>query len=98
VCETYDFTATDYKLVVDTYGSAPSVADLAALFGSAGTSITLPDDRVAPGDSGTANGGFVTIALDGPDNMATTPHMLVVVRSSTSYHYLNLDVVTSPTY
>lgn len=98
VCESYDFTATDYKLIEDTYSSAPTEGNLAGEFGAAGTSITLPDDRVAPGNLGTANGGFITVVLDGPDDMASNPNMLIIIREGSSYHYLNVDVVTSTTY
>ena len=98
VCESYDFTGTDYKLIADTYSSAPTNSDLSTIFGSAGTSVTLPADRVAPGDQGTTNGGYITVELNGPDNMATNPNMLLVIRSGTSYHYLNVDVMVSASY
>lgn len=97
-CANFDFTATDYKLVADTYGGAPTSSELDTIFATAGTSVTLPGDRVAPGDEGTANGGFKTVVLDGPDNMATTPQMLVLVRSGASYNYFNVDVVVATSY
>jgi hypothetical protein len=68
-CEGVDFTDTTYKLVEDTYTSTMSIGDANALFPAGESSITLPGDREAPGGT-TTNGGFATVTLDGPDEMA----------------------------
>ena len=95
VCQSFDFTTADYKLIQDTYSSAPTSINLAAIFGTAGTSITLPGDRVAPGDQGTVNGGFQTVTLTGPIPLATAPNMLLVIRSGSNYQFINIDVVVA---
>lgn len=99
VCETVDLVDLDYKLIEDTYASAPTEADAVTIFGTAGTAITLPGERVAPGDQGTTNGGFVTVVLDGPDDLANHPNMIFMMRSyNTSYQYFNVDVTVSAQY
>jgi hypothetical protein len=99
VCESVDFADLDYKLIEDTYGSSIDEATGDAIFATAGTAVTLPDDRVAPGNLGTTNGGIVTISLEGPDNMTSKPNMLLVIRSyGVSYQYFNADVAVTASY
>jgi hypothetical protein len=89
----------DYKLVADTYGGSIDKAAGDAIFSTAGDPVTLPTDRVAPGDSGTTKGGFISVVLDGPDNLATNPNMLFVIRSyEQSFQFFNVDVTVSTNY
>lgn len=98
-CESVDFADLDYKLVEDTYGGTIDEPTGDAIFAAPGTGVTLPDDRVAPGNLGTTNGGIVTVSLDGPDNMATKPNMILIIRSyGVSYQYFNVDVATAAAY
>lgn len=98
-CETVAFADIDYHLVEDTYGSAPTSADCDAIFLDPATTITLPDDRIAPGDAGTTFGGFQTAVLTGPVDLLAKPHMLLVLRSyGASYQYFNVDVTVSASY
>ena len=98
-CNAVDMSELDYKLVEDTYGGTIDKAAGDAIFSTPGDPVTLPTDRVAPGDSGTAKGGFVTVVLDGPDNLASKPNMLFVIRSyEQSFQFFNLDVTVSATY
>jgi hypothetical protein len=93
-CEGVDFTDTTYKLVEDTYTSTMSIGDANALFPAGESSITLPGDREAPGGT-TTNGGFATVTLDGPDEMANNPNMILILQAAdTSYQYFNIDVST----
>jgi hypothetical protein len=98
-CETVSFTDIDYKIVKDTFGSSPSAADCDAAFATAGASITLPKDRVAPMSQGTTRGGFVTATLDGPADFALNPNALLIIRSyGASYQYFNVDVAVRTTF
>ncbi|MEZ4743331.1 MAG: hypothetical protein R3B45_12945 [Bdellovibrionota bacterium] len=97
-CETVNFSDTDYMLIEDTFSSSMTITDADSAF-TAGNSITLPDDRVAPGAMGTTNGGFVTVVLDGPADLAATPNMILLLRSYTaSYQYFNIDVTVTTTF
>lgn len=99
VCSLVDMSELDYKLVKDTYSGTIDKVAGDAIFSTPGTPVTLPTDRVAPGDSGTARGGFVTVILDGPDNLAANPNMLFVIRSyEQSFQFFNLDVSVSANY
>lgn len=99
ICELVSFSDLDYKLVEDTFGGSISSMQGDSIFATPGTSVMLPDDRIAPGSAGTTNGGIITISLDGPDNMANHPHMLLVIRSyGQSFQYFNVDVAVAPTY
>jgi hypothetical protein len=99
VCSSVDLADLDYKLVEDTYGGTIDKAAGDAIFSTPGTPVTLPGERVAPGDSGTTKGGFVSVILDGPDNLASKPNMLYVIRSyGESYQYFNLDITVSTNF
>lgn len=98
-CASVDLATIDYKIVSDTYGGTLDQSQADAIFSTAGTSVSLPDDRIAPGDSGTTNGGFRTVTLTGPANFASNPNTLLVLRSgSTSYQYFNIDFAVAPSY
>jgi hypothetical protein len=98
-CASVDLATIDYKLVSDTYGGSLNQSQADAIFATAGTSVSLPGDRIAPGDFGTANGGFRTATLTGPANLASNPNTLLVLRSSaTSYQYFNIDFAVAPSY
>lgn len=94
-CAGVNFSDTTYKLVEDTYSSTMVIGDADALFPAGESTITLPADRVAPGASGTTFGGFQTTTLDGPDQMALNPNMILILQSGDmSYQYFNIDVST----
>lgn len=98
-CASVPFADIDYILVEDTYGGVLSEMDADGLFVSPGEVISLPDDRVAPGDAGTVNGGFVTTILEGPDNLADHPGMLLILRSyGDSYQYFPVSVQVNASY
>jgi hypothetical protein len=94
VCEGVNMNVMTYKLVEDTYGSTLVIGDADALFPLGETAITLPADREAPGGT-TTNGGFATVTLDGPDQMANNPNMIFIIQANDmSYQYFNVDVST----
>lgn len=94
VCDQVDQADITYKLVEDTYGSTMVIGDANALFPAGETPITLPGDQEAPGGI-TPNGGFHTITLDGPDQMALNPNMILILQAADmSYQYFNVDVST----
>lgn len=98
-CVTVNFADLDYKIVEDEYGGAPDSTACGTIFSSAGTSVTLPDHRVAPGDLGTTRGGFITAVITGPANLATHEHLLFVIRSyGDTYQYFNIDIAVAPNY
>jgi hypothetical protein len=101
-CGTVPFSATDYILTQDTAGNAPTRAECEAYFAGGSTVITLPNDRVAPGASGTVNGGFITVEMTGPAPMNTKPNMQFLIRTLVGTKYawknFNIDVKTAPTY
>lgn len=95
-CAGVDFSDMDYKLVKDDYSDVPSAAQCDDIFATPGTGITLPGDVVAPGALATTNGGFKTITLNGPADLATNSHALLVIRSyGVSYQFFNIDTVVS---
>ena len=99
ICNLVDLAELDYKLVEDTYSGSIDKTAGDAIFSTPGVPVTLPSERVAPGDSGTTKGGFITVTIDGPDNLASNPNMLFVIRSyEQSFQYFNLDVTVSTTY
>lgn len=99
ICAGVNFTDIDYKLVFDAYNDRPSKGQASNIFSSAGHGISLPQDRIAPGIGGLLNGGFVTAVLDGPDNLATQPNMILILRTTlTTYQYFNIDMVVDTTF
>lgn len=94
VCQQVDQADTTYKLVEDTYNSTMVIGDANALFPAGETAITLPADQEAAAGL-TPHGGFHTVTLDGPDQMALHPHMILILQAAdTSYQYFNVDVAT----
>jgi hypothetical protein len=92
-CRDVAMVNVDYRLVEDTYGGTLSVAQADAIFDGS-------EDVVAAGhlhDSGptSPNGGFTTVALDGPDQMHLNNEMLLVLRASgISFQYFKVTVTT----
>jgi len=93
VCGTNELSTVTYKLVKDTYGSVLTITQAEAIFGTAGTSITVPGDQYA--DSATQE-GFNTATLDGPGGLGTAgnENMILILKSGASYTYFNVDVTT----
>ncbi len=99
VCVGVNFADMDYRLVKDVYSDAPSQAQSDTIFSSGGAAITLPGDRIAPGNSATTNGGFQTVTLTGPVALATSPNMIFMIRSYlASYQYFNVDTTIAAIY
>jgi len=83
-----------YKLVKDTYSGTLAISDAMALFPAGETTTTMGTDREAPGGA-TVNGGFHTVMLDGPNQMANNPNMIFIMEAlDTSYQYFKVDVAT----
>ncbi len=94
VCEQVDQADITYKLVEDSYASTMDIGEANALFPAGETAITLPGDQ-EPAAGLTPHGGFHTITLDGPDQMALHPNMIFIMQAAdTSYQYFNVDVST----
>jgi hypothetical protein len=91
LCGSNDLNAITYKLVIDSYGSVLTLANAEAIFGTAGTSVTMPGDQYA--DSAT-NEGFNTAILDGPGAIGTAAnqHMILILKAGISYTYYNVDI------
>ncbi len=81
-CSNLAFTDTSYVLVKDTFNGAPTAPQLAGLF--PGTSV-LANQVV----SNTTNnlGGFATAVLDGPNQLALNPKMILVLKNGNSFQY-----------
>jgi len=85
-----------YRLVKDTFGGVLTYDQAAALFNGSESSIA-DAERLAPGQGGTTNGGFVTksgaAVLTGPNQMHTNPNMIFILQAGgVSYRYFNVDV------
>lgn len=85
-----------YKLVKDTFGGVLSYDQASALFTGAESGIA-DAERLAPGQGGTTNGGFVTKSgasvLTGPNQMHSNPNMILIVQAGgVSYRYFNVDI------
>lgn len=94
VCEDVDMADLTYKLIEDTYGSTLTIGQANAIFPADETAVAMPGDREAPGGA-TTNGGFHTITLDGPDQLALHPNMIFIIQAAdTSYQYFNIDIET----
>ena len=94
-CEGVDLSTITYKLIEDTYAGTLTIADASALFPTGESAITIATDGLDIGGGGTATGGFVSVTLNGPDQMHLKPNMLLVLEASdTSYQYFNIDVTT----
>jgi hypothetical protein len=93
LCGATDLDDIEYKLVKDTYGSTLDIADAEAIFGTAGSTVTMPGDQYA--DSPT-NEGFTTSTLDGPGALGTAgnENMILILKAGLSYTYYNIDVTT----
>ncbi len=98
ICQSVNFVNLDIKLVEDTYGGTITETDGDTIFSTSGATIPLPANRIAPGDLGLVNGGIKSTTLTGPGPLATTSHLLLVIRSyGVSYQYFNVDVnLSSP--
>ncbi len=85
VCKGVDVSDITYKLVDDTYSSLLTIGDASTIFATAGSA--------AASTHATGNGGINTITLDGPDQMASNPNMILILEANgLSYQYFNIDV------
>lgn len=96
-CQGVDMANIDYRLVQDTYSSAPSLVEAAALFPTGETSVDTGADVITAGTGGVTNGGFTTKSgasvLVSPNNIHSNPNMILVLESNDdTYQYFNLDV------
>ena len=93
VCGANELSAVTYHLVKDTYSSVIDLDDADAIFGVAGTSITVPTHQYA--DSGTQE-GFNTVTLDGPGALGTAgnENMILILKAGISHTYYNIDITT----
>ena len=75
------------------YSSAPSITDAETIFGTAGTSVTIPTDQYSTAPTAE---GFNTVTLDGPGALGTVgnQNMILILKSGISYTYFNIDVTT----
>jgi len=85
-----------YRLVKDTFGGVLSYDQAAAIFN--GSELAIADgERLAPGQGGTTNGGFISKSgasvLTGPNQMHSNPNMILILQAGgVSYRYFNVDV------
>ncbi|MFK7826958.1 MAG: hypothetical protein AB8G05_22640 [Oligoflexales bacterium] len=98
-CNGVDLSNITYILVEDTYSSAPSHANAESAFSGGSTSIDTSSEKLATGEGGTTNGGFVTKSgasvLVGPQTLTTKPNMIVFLKAAgvtNSYRYFNVDI------
>ncbi|MBC7661875.1 MAG: hypothetical protein H7249_19455 [Chitinophagaceae bacterium] len=84
-CSNLAFIDTSYVLVKDTYNGGPSATQLLAMF--PGVSVLVNQVTLAT----TGNlGGFVTAQLDGPNQVALNPKMLLVLKNGNSFQYFSV--------
>ena len=81
-CSTLLFTNTSYVLAKDIYSGAPTAVQLAALF--PGTAVLA--NQLVTNTTGNL-GGFITAILDGPNQIALNPKMILVLKNGNSYQY-----------
>ena len=81
-CANLNFTDTSYVLVKDTFSGAPTAVQLAALF--PGASV-LASQLVSNTSSNL--GGFNTAVLEGPNQLALNPKMILVLKNGNSFQY-----------
>ena len=94
ICKDLKLSQLKYILVKDTFDGTLNSTQAAALFASGGSSITL-SEVLAAGSGGTANGGFASQTLAGPEQMHLNPNMILVIEgAAASYLYFNVDVST----
>ena len=91
VCDGLDLTNITFWLVEDTFGGAPTLADLQALTSGASVSSVLNQGTAATTND---RGGFATGDILGSAPMHTKPEMLFVVKGSASYTYYEIDLST----
>lgn len=81
-CANVAFTDTSYVLVKDTSSGAPTATQLAALF--PGTSVLA--SQLVPSTTNLL-GGFASAVLEGPNQLALNPKMLLVLKNGNSFQY-----------
>ena len=98
-CDGVDLSNVTYVLVEDTYSSAPSHANAETACSGGSTSIDTVTEKLATGEGGTTNGGFVTKSgasvLVGPQTLTSKPNMIIFLKAAgatNSYRYFNVDI------
>jgi len=94
-CDGTPINSITYKLLEDTYGGTLTLSDASALFPVGESAAVVSTHGIDLGGGGTVEGGFITVTLDGPDGMHSTPNMILILEAlDASYQYFNIDVTT----
>ncbi len=85
-CDGLALTDLSYKLVKDTYSGVLTDSDLAAIFSTAGSTVTVPAEAIT--------NGFTSKELTGPNQMHLNPNLIFVIKNGSSYEYFQVTLDT----